>query len=102
MSKKEVGSSKSTYWVCWAKTMANHARWRWPPDSCATGNWANAVIALRPEACLAAIEECAAIGVRGVVIPTEGFSDSDEGRRLQRDLVARVRRHGMRLLGPGS
>src|SRR5699024_3519719 len=47
------------------------------------------------------IEECAAIGVRGVVIPTEGFSDS-EGRRLQRDLVARVRRHGMRLLGPGS
>src|SRR5699024_11913994 len=40
--------------------------------------------------------------VRGVVIPTEGFSDSDEGRRLQRELVARARRHGMRLLGPGS
>ena len=61
-----------------------------------------AVIALRPEACLDAIEECAAIGVRSVVIPTEGFTDSDEGRRLQRELVARARRHGMRLLGPGS
>ncbi|GAA4527877.1 GNAT family N-acetyltransferase [Brachybacterium paraconglomeratum] len=61
-----------------------------------------AVIALRPEACLEAIEECAEIGVRSVLIPTEGFSDSDEGRLLQRELVARARRHGMRLLGPGS
>ena len=61
-----------------------------------------AVIALRPEACLEAIEECAAIGVRSVLIPTEGFSDSDEGRLLQRELVARARLHGMRLLGPGS
>ena len=61
-----------------------------------------AVIALRPEVCLEAIEECAEIGVRSVLIPTEGFSDSDEGRRLQRELVARARRHGMRLLGPGS
>lgn len=61
-----------------------------------------AVIALRPEACLEAIDDCAAIGVRSVVIPTEGFSDSAEGRRLQRTLVARARRHGMRLLGPGS
>ena len=61
-----------------------------------------AVIALRPEACLDAIEECAEIGVRSVVIPAEGFSDSDEGRTLQRELVARVRLHGMRLLGPGS
>ncbi|AXK44979.1 GNAT family N-acetyltransferase [Brachybacterium saurashtrense] len=61
-----------------------------------------AVIALRPEACLEAIDECAAIGVRSVVIPTEGFSDSDRGRRLQRELVARARLHGMRLLGPGS
>ena len=61
-----------------------------------------AVIALRPEACLEAVEECAAIGVHGVVIPTEGFSESEDGRRLQRGLVARIRLHGMRLLGPGS
>lgn len=61
-----------------------------------------AVIALRPDACLEAIEQCAEIGVRSVVIPTEGFNDSEHGRRLQRRLVARARRHGMRLLGPGS
>ena len=61
-----------------------------------------AVIALRPEACLDAVEECAEIGVRSVVIPTEGFADSERGRSLQRELVARIRRHGMRLLGPGS
>lgn len=61
-----------------------------------------AVIALRPEACLEAIEECAGIGVRSVVIPTEGFTDTADGRRLQRELVARARLHGMRLLGPGS
>ncbi|MFC7374327.1 MULTISPECIES: GNAT family N-acetyltransferase [unclassified Brachybacterium] len=61
-----------------------------------------AVIALRPESCLAAIEECAAIGVHSVVIPTEGFTDSEQGGRLQRELVARARLHGIRLLGPGS
>ncbi|MGP9539669.1 bifunctional acetate--CoA ligase family protein/GNAT family N-acetyltransferase [Brachybacterium sp. AOP43-C2-M15] len=69
-----------------------------------------AVIALRPEACLDAIEECAEIGVRSVVIPTEGFTDVESGDRgagaagasLQRELVVRARRHGMRLLGPGS
>ncbi|MBB5831602.1 bifunctional acetate--CoA ligase family protein/GNAT family N-acetyltransferase [Brachybacterium aquaticum] len=61
-----------------------------------------AVIALRPEACLEAIEECARIGVKSVLIPTEGFSESEDGRKLQRELVARVRLHGMRLLGPGS
>ncbi|EWS82880.1 GNAT family N-acetyltransferase [Brachybacterium phenoliresistens] len=62
-----------------------------------------AVIALRPEACLEAVDDCARIGVRCVVIPTEGFSDSAVTRAdLQRRLVARVRRHGMRLLGPGA
>ncbi|MGY5764393.1 bifunctional acetate--CoA ligase family protein/GNAT family N-acetyltransferase [Brachybacterium sp. DNPG3] len=61
-----------------------------------------AVIALRREACLDAIDECARIGVGSVVIPTEGPWDDDEGRRLQREIVARVRLHGMRLLGPGS
>ncbi|WP_114856352.1 GNAT family N-acetyltransferase [Brachybacterium sp. YJGR34] len=61
-----------------------------------------AVIALRPEDCRDAIEECARIGVRSVLIPTEGFWDSDSGRAQQRELVARARLHGMRLLGPGS
>ncbi|WP_246955169.1 GNAT family N-acetyltransferase [Brachybacterium sp. Marseille-Q7125] len=61
-----------------------------------------AVIALRPEACLEAVEDCAQIGVRSIVIPTEGFSETPERRALQREIVTRARRHGMRLLGPGS
>ena len=61
-----------------------------------------AVIALRPEAWAEAVEECARIGVRSVLVPTEGLAQGEEGRRLQRELVARARRHGMRLLGPGS
>ena len=61
-----------------------------------------AVVALPPEACLGAIEECAQIGVSSVLIPTEGFDDSEHGRSLQRQLVARARLDGMRLLGPGS
>src|SRR5690625_461685 len=61
-----------------------------------------AVIALSPESCFEAIEECAQVGISSVLIPTEGFSDSEDGRSLQRELVARARLHGMRLLGPGS
>src|SRR5699024_1271486 len=61
-----------------------------------------AVIALSPESCFEAIEECAQVGISSVLIPTEGFSDSEDGRSLQRELVAWARLHGMRLLGPGS
>ena len=61
-----------------------------------------AVLALRPDACLEAVEECAQIGVRSIVIPSEDFAAVDNGPALQRELVAAVRRHGMRLLGPGS
>lgn len=62
-----------------------------------------AVLALRPEDCLAAIEPCAAIGVSSLVIPTEGFAESGaEGARAQRTLVSRARRAGMRVLGPAA
>src|SRR5699024_9560445 len=58
-----------------ALELRGHRTWSRVADG--PGSVDLAVIALRPEACLEAIEECAAIGVRGVVIPTEGFSDSD-------------------------
>lgn len=61
-----------------------------------------AVIALRPEACLEAIADCAAIGARSVLVPTEGFAADERTADLQRRIVARARLHGMRLLGPGS
>lgn len=71
-----------------------------------------AVIALSsPEACLEAVGECGRAGVRSVLIPTEGFASALSGPgtggrggapALQRRLVARARRYGMRVLGPGS
>jgi acyl-CoA synthetase (NDP forming) len=63
-----------------------------------------AVIALnRPEACLQAIDECGRLGVRSAVIPTDAFAGSGEkGAALQRRLITRARRAGIRVLGPGS
>lgn len=61
-----------------------------------------AVLAVRPDACLEAVEDCAAIGVRSVVIPTETFASAPDGAQLQRRLLGAIRGHGMRLLGPGS
>lgn len=62
-----------------------------------------AVLALSAADCLEAIAECARIGVTSLVIPSEGFAESgEEGARLQRALVSRARRHGMRLLGPAA
>ncbi|UYG16483.1 GNAT family N-acetyltransferase [Brachybacterium huguangmaarense] len=62
-----------------------------------------AVLALRAVDAVDAISQCAAIGVGSLVIPSEGFADiGEDGARLQRELVARARRHGMRLLGPAA
>ncbi|BEQ14624.1 acetate--CoA ligase family protein [Desulfoferula mesophila] len=47
------------------------------------------------------LEECAAKGVRGVMIQSAGFAETgDEGRGLQEQCVAIARRAGMRLWGP--
>lgn len=62
-----------------------------------------AVLAVRPEACIAAIPALAAAGVQGVVVIAGGFADAGaHGVQLQRDLVESARSHGMRLLGPAS
>jgi acetyl coenzyme A synthetase (ADP forming)-like protein len=60
-----------------------------------------AVIAVPRDAVLAVVNDCAACGVRAVVVITAGFSEiGPEGRELQRQLVERVRGHGMRMVGP--
>lgn len=62
-----------------------------------------AVLALSPDDCIAAVPECAAIGVRSLIVPTEGFADAGEaGARAQRRLVTSARRAGMRVLGPAA
>ncbi|MCB0988846.1 MAG: GNAT family N-acetyltransferase [Microthrixaceae bacterium] len=49
------------------------------------------------------VEECAVKRVQALVVLTAGFAEHDEaGERLEEDLVAYARRHGMRLLGPNT
>lgn len=50
---------------------------------------------------LEAVKECAAKGVRGIVMITAGFSELGEaGRRTESDLLEAVRSAGMRMVGP--
>jgi acetyl coenzyme A synthetase (ADP forming)-like protein len=60
-----------------------------------------AVIAVPRDAVLEVADDCAASGVRALLVITAGFAESGtEGRQLQQRLLAKVRGHGMRLVGP--
>ncbi|HST39537.1 MAG TPA: GNAT family N-acetyltransferase [Conexibacter sp.] len=60
-----------------------------------------AVIAIPAVAVLEAARDCAAQGVRALVVLSDGFGEAgEEGRARQRELVELCRRAGMRLVGP--
>jgi acetyl coenzyme A synthetase (ADP forming)-like protein len=60
-----------------------------------------AVIAVPRDGVMAVIDDAIAAGVPAVVLITAGFAETDDtGRRLQAQLVARVRAAGVRLVGP--
>lgn len=60
-----------------------------------------AVLAVPRHAVLKVVDECAARGVKALVVITAGFAEVDaEGRALQQTLVDKVRGYGMRLVGP--
>jgi len=60
-----------------------------------------AVIAVPAGQVLEVIQACAACGVRGVVVITAGFREvGPAGRALEDEIVALVRAHGMRMVGP--
>lgn len=60
-----------------------------------------AVIAVPAISVLGVVDDCAAAGVKSVVVMSAGFAEAgDAGRALQRALVERVRNHGMRMVGP--
>ncbi|MFD1214368.1 GNAT family N-acetyltransferase, partial [Arthrobacter sp. GCM10027362] len=62
-----------------------------------------AVIAVPYEQVPQMAADCAAAGVRGVVIVTGGFADDGaRGLARQRDLVRHARAFGMRVIGPAS
>lgn len=60
-----------------------------------------AILAVPVQASLQAVRDCAARGVRGVIVLSAGFAEAGpEGAALQAELVRVARSHGMRLLGP--
>jgi acetyl coenzyme A synthetase (ADP forming)-like protein len=59
------------------------------------------VIAVPRDQVLAVVDDCAAAGVRSLVVITAGFAEvGDSGRALQQQLVEKVRNYGMRMVGP--
>jgi acetyl coenzyme A synthetase (ADP forming)-like protein len=60
-----------------------------------------AVVAVPRDAVLGVVDDCAQRGVPALLVITAGFAEvGGEGRELQRQLVEKVRGHGMRLIGP--
>lgn len=60
-----------------------------------------AVIVVPVGAVLDVVQQCAQKGVRGLIVISAGFKESgEEGANLQRELLARARSYGMRLIGP--
>ncbi len=60
-----------------------------------------AVIAVPRPAVAAVVDQCAAAGVKALVVITAGYAEAGaEGRTLQDQLVATVRKAGMRMVGP--
>ena len=62
-----------------------------------------ALVAIPAEAVLAALEECAAAGVRNAIIISSGFAEDEAaGPELQDRIAALARRSGMRICGPNA
>ncbi|ELT44317.1 GNAT family N-acetyltransferase [Arthrobacter nitrophenolicus] len=62
-----------------------------------------AVVAVPYEEVPGVVADCAAAGVKGLVIASAGFADDGErGLQRQRDLVRQARANGMRVIGPAS
>ncbi|MBM4416630.1 MAG: GNAT family N-acetyltransferase, partial [Chloroflexi bacterium] len=60
-----------------------------------------AVIAVPAAAVPAVVDDCATKGVRALVVLSAGFAElGASGAAVQAELVARVRGHGMRMVGP--
>ncbi len=63
----------------------------------------HALIMVPKAAVLAAVEDCAAAGVRVASIYTDGFAETGaEGVAEQEKIVSAARAHGMRIIGPNS
>ncbi len=62
-----------------------------------------AVIAVPAASATAVVQECAAHGVKAVLVISSGFAETGEaGAELQRQMVSTARAYGMRVVGPNS
>jgi acyl-CoA synthetase (NDP forming)/RimJ/RimL family protein N-acetyltransferase len=62
-----------------------------------------AVIAVPAASVLDVVADCAAVGVRGLVVPSAGFAETGpRGLERQLELVRMARANGMRVVGPAS
>lgn len=61
-----------------------------------------AVVSVPRDQILGVARDCAAAGVRGILVATAGFDDGASGLEVQRELVRVARANGMRVIGPAS
>jgi acetyl coenzyme A synthetase (ADP forming)-like protein len=60
-----------------------------------------AIIVVPKKFVLSVVDDCAARGVKAVVVISSGFAETEgDGKELQRQLVEKVRGYGMRMVGP--
>lgn len=60
-----------------------------------------AIVGIAPKHILPVLEECVAKGVKCCIIVSTGFGETgSEGKKLEQDMLAVVRRSGMRIMGP--
>ena len=61
-----------------------------------------AIIAVPGAAAVAAVDECAAAGVKIAIMMASGFGETEGGKAQEREMAARARARGMRVVGPNS
>src|SRR5699024_2124045 len=62
-----------------------------------------AVVAVPAESVTEVVQDCAAHGVKAVLVISSGFAETvPAGAELQREMVATARAYGMRVVGPNS
>ncbi|HTN26714.1 MAG TPA: acetate--CoA ligase family protein [Burkholderiales bacterium] len=62
-----------------------------------------ALVIVSGDAAVAAIDECAARGVKSAIVIASGFGETGEaGRAVQRGMAERARSKGMRIVGPNT
>jgi acetyltransferase len=60
-----------------------------------------AIIVVPRDEVLAVVDDCGKKGVKGLVVITAGFKETgEEGGRVEEELEKRVKRHGMKMVGP--